>query len=236
MVIAGLDGETAARALQWGEEHGVPVIALVPSRPGSPCGDRVRAFGRATRGSSELRARGEPRGPVLEALARAEPSLDDRHRCARSSTRASCRCFRRRAEPSRPSSSVPLSPATCRPRARASRDSPSRSGSTPTRRRGSSAARRIVRPMSSASSRRRARGASSRSRWRRRPPARDAPGLRVRERARGRRARGRSARSARRGAAPVHGDARARRMVDGARDATRRRSRERRCSGCPWTP
>ena len=30
IVIAGLDGETAERALQWGEEHGVPVITLVP--------------------------------------------------------------------------------------------------------------------------------------------------------------------------------------------------------------
>jgi hypothetical protein len=63
VVIAGLDAQTAERALHWGEEHGVPVIALVP--PAAP-GATHALFG------FEL---GEPRGPVLEALARAEPAL-----------------------------------------------------------------------------------------------------------------------------------------------------------------
>lgn len=70
VVIAGLDGQTAERALQWGEEHGVPVIALVPplaqSAPGGPSAARRLLF------RFEL---GEPRGPVLQALARAEPAL-----------------------------------------------------------------------------------------------------------------------------------------------------------------
>jgi hypothetical protein len=63
VVIAGLDGQTAERALRWGEEHGVPVIALVP--PAAHGATRA-LFG------FEL---GESRGPVLEALARAEPTL-----------------------------------------------------------------------------------------------------------------------------------------------------------------
>ena len=62
IVIAGLDAETAERALRWGEEHAVPVIALV-----MPTAAPARAlFG------FEL---GEGRGPVLDALAHAEPSL-----------------------------------------------------------------------------------------------------------------------------------------------------------------
>ena len=63
VVIAGLDGQTAERALRWGEEHGVPVIALVPP---VPQGATRAVFG------FEL---GESRGPVLDALARAEPAL-----------------------------------------------------------------------------------------------------------------------------------------------------------------
>ncbi len=63
MVIAGLDGETAVHALQWGEEHAVPVIALVPPSGTAPA--RAR-FG------FEL---GEGRAPVIDALARADPSL-----------------------------------------------------------------------------------------------------------------------------------------------------------------
>jgi hypothetical protein len=66
MVIAGLDGETAERALRWGEEHGVPVIALVPPAPYAGLAGPRALFG------FEL---GEPRGPVLEALARADAGL-----------------------------------------------------------------------------------------------------------------------------------------------------------------
>ncbi|HTB77303.1 MAG TPA: hypothetical protein VK762_28860 [Polyangiaceae bacterium] len=85
VVIAGLDGETAARALAWGEEHGVPVLALVPpvARPGAldarsadagappEASNRHRPAGRASF-AFDL---GETRGRVLEALARAEPAL-----------------------------------------------------------------------------------------------------------------------------------------------------------------
>ncbi len=86
VVIAGLDGETAARALAWGEEHGVPVLALVPpaardealeapsAEAGAPppeASNRHRPVGRASF-AFDL---GETRGRVLEALARAEPAL-----------------------------------------------------------------------------------------------------------------------------------------------------------------
>jgi hypothetical protein len=63
IVIAGLDAETAAHALKWGEDHAVPVIALVPPAAGSFASAR---FG------FEL---GESRAAVVDALARAEPSL-----------------------------------------------------------------------------------------------------------------------------------------------------------------
>ncbi len=92
MVIAGLDGETAERALQWGEEHGVPVIALVPPvgyAADAPYAAYAAAVASAPPASSSV-ARGagvgksrtlfgfelgEGRGPVLETLARAEPAL-----------------------------------------------------------------------------------------------------------------------------------------------------------------
>jgi hypothetical protein len=79
IVIAGLDGQTAQRALAWGEEHGVPVIALVPpvAHAGAPEATSGAASipgpqaGRASFGF-EL---GETRARVLEALAKAEPAL-----------------------------------------------------------------------------------------------------------------------------------------------------------------
>jgi hypothetical protein len=81
VVIAGLDGQTAERALRWGEAHGVPVIALVPPdrpvaipRRGSP----AAPAGAAPAPPAQVRfgfELGEARGPVLEALAQAEPSL-----------------------------------------------------------------------------------------------------------------------------------------------------------------
>jgi hypothetical protein len=62
IVLAGLDGETADRALRWGEEHGVPVMALA-----QPAQTRAApAFGFLL---------GEPRETVLAALARAVPAL-----------------------------------------------------------------------------------------------------------------------------------------------------------------
>jgi hypothetical protein len=63
IIIAGLDEKTAERALRWGQEHRVPVIALVspPPAAGAP-----PAFGFVL---------GEPRGNVLEALARGTPAI-----------------------------------------------------------------------------------------------------------------------------------------------------------------
>ena len=97
IVIAGLDGETAERALQWGEEHGVPVITLVPpvgyavdspyaayaaavTAAGATPGDARRGANDASAPAPRARALfgfdlGEPRGPVLDALARAAPDL-----------------------------------------------------------------------------------------------------------------------------------------------------------------
>lgn len=62
MVIAGLDGETAERALRWGQNHSVPVIVLVP--PGEAAASPSFGF-----------VLGEPRTAVLEALSRADPAL-----------------------------------------------------------------------------------------------------------------------------------------------------------------
>jgi hypothetical protein len=86
IVIAGLDGESAAHALQWGEEHGVPVIALVPStgalapHAGKAGLDRLRASSGPPDASAPARTLfgfnlGEAREPVFDALAHAEPSL-----------------------------------------------------------------------------------------------------------------------------------------------------------------
>jgi len=62
VILAGLDARTAERALRWGEQHGVPVVTLVPpAEPGT-----VPSLGFVL---------GEPRAKVLAALARAAPSL-----------------------------------------------------------------------------------------------------------------------------------------------------------------
>jgi hypothetical protein len=58
VVVAGLDEQTAERALRWGEAHQVAVVALVPPRGGEPHG----SFGFVL---------GEPRANVVSALARA---------------------------------------------------------------------------------------------------------------------------------------------------------------------
>lgn len=63
IVIAGLDGPTATRALRWGAAHSVPVVALAaPDEPVSP--------------SPFEFVLGEPRASVLDALSRAVPALD----------------------------------------------------------------------------------------------------------------------------------------------------------------
>jgi hypothetical protein len=62
IVIAGLDPNTATRALHWGETHSVPVIALVP--PDQPMSGGAFGF-----------VAGESRASVVEALARAVTAL-----------------------------------------------------------------------------------------------------------------------------------------------------------------
>jgi hypothetical protein len=56
IVVAGLDEQTAERALRWGENHQMPVVALVPPRSGESPG----RFGFVL---------GEPRANVVKALA-----------------------------------------------------------------------------------------------------------------------------------------------------------------------
>jgi hypothetical protein len=62
VVIAGLDAQTAARAVRWGEGHGVAVVVLQPPSNRGEGG----AFGFVL---------GEPRANVVDALARAASSL-----------------------------------------------------------------------------------------------------------------------------------------------------------------
>jgi hypothetical protein len=61
VIIAGLDPETAARALRWGEAHKVAVMALVPPAEGA-----VPSYGYVL---------GERRAEVVAALAQADASL-----------------------------------------------------------------------------------------------------------------------------------------------------------------
>jgi|SRR5579859_1445798 len=62
LIVAGLDAVTATRALQWGQAHRIPVVALVP--PSDPAAAGTFGF-----------VLGEAQGPVLEALAREAPAL-----------------------------------------------------------------------------------------------------------------------------------------------------------------
>src|ERR1019366_7594526 len=62
VILAGLDARTAERALRWGEQHGVPVVTLVP--PTEPGIVPLLGF-----------VLGESRATVLAALVRAAPSL-----------------------------------------------------------------------------------------------------------------------------------------------------------------
>jgi hypothetical protein len=64
IIIGGLDGLTAARALRWAEAHSVAVIVLVP--PGEP--SDAPGFGFVL---------GEPRRNVIRELVRAAPLLAD---------------------------------------------------------------------------------------------------------------------------------------------------------------
>jgi hypothetical protein len=62
LVIAGLDGATSARALRWGSNHGVAVVALVPPEAGEGNGPFGFVLGAA-------------RKDVADALLRAAPTL-----------------------------------------------------------------------------------------------------------------------------------------------------------------
>jgi hypothetical protein len=64
IIIAGLDGLTAARALRWAEGHSLAVVVLVP--PGEP--PDAPGFGFVL---------GEPRADVIRELVRAAPLLAD---------------------------------------------------------------------------------------------------------------------------------------------------------------
>jgi hypothetical protein len=72
LVIAGLDGATSARALRWGSNHGVAVVAIAPPESdltggaGAPLNHETGAFGFVA---------GSSRSRVMEALTRAAPVL-----------------------------------------------------------------------------------------------------------------------------------------------------------------
>jgi hypothetical protein len=70
IIVAGLDGPTAASAMRWSETHGVPLIALVPPGEDADAGPetRVHAGGFAF-------VLGERRENVFAALAHAAPAL-----------------------------------------------------------------------------------------------------------------------------------------------------------------
>jgi hypothetical protein len=61
VIIAGLDSQTAARVLRWGDAHSIPVVTLVP-----PSEDGAHPFGFLL---------GESRAAVVDALSRAAPVL-----------------------------------------------------------------------------------------------------------------------------------------------------------------
>jgi hypothetical protein len=62
VIVAGLDPQTAGRALRWGENHAVPVIVLVP--PDDAPGTSAFSF-----------VLGQSRSSVVDALVRAAPAL-----------------------------------------------------------------------------------------------------------------------------------------------------------------
>jgi hypothetical protein len=62
IIVAGLDPQTAGRALRWGEDHAVPVVVLVP--PDDAPGTSAFSF-----------VLGQSRSSVVDALVRAAPPL-----------------------------------------------------------------------------------------------------------------------------------------------------------------
>jgi hypothetical protein len=66
VIVAGLDAQTAARALRWGDNHRVPVVALVPPS---------RAEGLEGVTDEFAFVLGEARSSVIDALTRAAPAL-----------------------------------------------------------------------------------------------------------------------------------------------------------------
>jgi hypothetical protein len=74
IVIAGLDAETSARAVKWGDAHAVPVVVLVPpeAKGDGPPGARSVDAGTAGGFSFVL---GESRASVVASLARSAPAL-----------------------------------------------------------------------------------------------------------------------------------------------------------------
>jgi len=74
VIVAGLDGLTAARATRWGNDHGVPVIVLVPpDATTGPETDGGASRADPLRGFSFVL--GEARANVVAALARSAPAL-----------------------------------------------------------------------------------------------------------------------------------------------------------------
>ncbi len=73
IIIAGLDGQTAARALQWSAARGVPLIALTPPESEADAGG---SEGTSPAPSASFGfVLGERREEVLELLSRAAPTL-----------------------------------------------------------------------------------------------------------------------------------------------------------------
>jgi hypothetical protein len=74
IIIAGLDVQTAARALAWSESHGVALIVLVPPET-SESGDAAASATPAASAGTFAFDLGEAREDVLQALAVAAPAL-----------------------------------------------------------------------------------------------------------------------------------------------------------------
>jgi hypothetical protein len=72
VIVAGLDGQTAARAMRWGDDHGVPVIVLVPPDATGPGDGGVPRAGPVGGFAFVL---GESRANVVAALAGSAPAL-----------------------------------------------------------------------------------------------------------------------------------------------------------------
>jgi hypothetical protein len=73
VIVAGLDGQTAARATQWGNDHGVPVVVLVPPDATGPETDGGASRADPLHGFSFVL--GESRANVVAALVRSASAL-----------------------------------------------------------------------------------------------------------------------------------------------------------------